>query len=297
MRRAIWLVALLVLLPGLAVGQDFIRYYPSSVSSAGGTMTGPLVLPDGTQDAPSLHGTDADSGVHFGSNAVHFSANATRSLTVVQYGAILPSNSGFFWFGVSLDLTLKRAGAAILQLGDNAATAPMQTIKAADSTGASVAGADMTIKGGTGGAGGAQGNVVVDAPAVIGSKTTVLADNTKKEFTKIAVAAGAYGGGNVFYTLYCADASDRVTRSGILPFSVQGGDAGSETCAVGTATSSGDSTDNAKAFSAVTFTCADGGTNMIQLEVQADCTIASPTDIHIDALPIMPITKATFPQT
>ena len=56
MRRAIWLVALLLLAVG-AQAQDFIKYTPAPVagtSGGGATFTAPVLLPDGTVTAPSL---------------------------------------------------------------------------------------------------------------------------------------------------------------------------------------------------------------------------------------------------
>jgi hypothetical protein len=131
---------------------------------------------------------------------------------------------------------------------------------------------------------------------VQGSKSKALADNTKAAFEVVDIAAGSYGGGDVIYTLYCADASDRVSRSGRIPFAAQN-TGGTETCAVGTATSSGDVTNNAKSFSTVTWTCADGGTNKIQLEVQADCSIVTPTTLTIEYRVDMPKANAVTPQT
>jgi hypothetical protein len=57
------------------------------------------------------------------------------------------------------DCTLIRDAANTLQLGNDAATAAAQTLKAADSTGAGIAGASLTLNGGTGGSGGAIGIV------------------------------------------------------------------------------------------------------------------------------------------
>lgn len=129
-----------------------------------------------------------------------------------------------------------------------------------------------------------------------GSKSTALADNTKKAFATVAVAAGSYVGGDIVYTLYCADASDRVSRSGRITFAAQN-TGGTETCAVGTPDTTGDVTNNAKAFTSATFTCADGGTNAIQIEVQADCTIATPTTLTIEHRFDQPVIATVTPAT
>jgi hypothetical protein len=130
--------------------------------------------------------------------------------------------------------------------------------------------------------------------ATVGSKSTALTDNTKKAFSVIDIASGSYGGGDIIWTLYCADSNDRVTRSGRIPFSAQN-TGGTETCSMGTTSSSGDTSNNAKTFPTVTFTCADGGTNKIQLEVQADCDITTPTTLTIEHRFDMPKYNALTP--
>jgi len=129
-----------------------------------------------------------------------------------------------------------------------------------------------------------------------GSKSMTLPDNTKTAFETVDVAAASYGGGDLIWTLYCADANDRVSRSGRLPFAFQN-TGGTETCAVGTTSATADVTNNAKAFTTVTFTCADGGTNKIQIEVLADCTIAAPTTLTIEYRNDMPKINTVTPGT
>lgn len=134
------------------------------------------------------------------------------------------------------------------------------------------------------------------ARSIEGSKSFALTDNVKAAFETVAVAAGSYAGGDIIYTLYCADAADRVSRSGRVTFAAQN-TGGTETCAVGTPTTTGDVTNNAKAFTSAVFTCADGGANAIQLEVQADCTIAAPTTLTIEYRNDMPKTNTVTPGT
>jgi len=117
--------------------------------------------------------------------------------------------------------------------------------------------------------------------STVGSLSKTLADNTKATFATMSLqTADSYTGGDIIWTLYCADASDRVTRSGRLPWAAQT-TGGTTTCAVGTTSSSGDVTNNGKAFSSVTFTCADATGSTVQLEVQADCSIVTPTTLLI----------------
>jgi hypothetical protein len=138
-------------------------------------------------------------------------------------------------------------------------------------------------------------NIIVSR-GLQGSKSTALADNTKKAFVTVAIAAGSYVGGDIVFTLYCADAADRVSRSGRVTFAAQN-TGGTETCSVGTPDVTGDVTNNAKAFTSAAFTCADGGTNAIQIEVQADCTIATPTTLTIEHRLDMPTVATLTPAT
>lgn len=64
--------------------------------------------------------------------------------------------------------------------------------------------------------------------------TKTLTESTDTTFVRVAVASGARTGGAVFYCLNAADASDHQERCGSVPFAVVN-KAGTETCAVGTA--------------------------------------------------------------
>lgn len=132
--------------------------------------------------------------------------------------------------------------------------------------------------------------------AIEGSRSRTLADNIKTAFVVVSVPSNFYAGGDLIWTLYCADANDRVARSGRLPWSAIN-DGGTETCVVGTTSSSGDAggTTGPPTFVAVTFTCADGGTNAIQLEVQADCSL-TPTTLTIQYRLDMPQPNTVTPQ-
>lgn len=91
------------------------------------------------------------------------------------------------------DVILSRDAAQTLQIGIDAATATTpQTIKSADSTGAGQAGADLTLKGGTGGTGGLAGNVNLVGNSVsmqTAANSQALNVKTLTELTTIAAAA------------------------------------------------------------------------------------------------------------
>lgn len=306
MRRL--LLALCLLLLGVAAGaQDFIRYYPTQIgtTSAGAfTFTGPILLPDGTVAAPSAaRAVQPGTGMYFAADTVKFGVAGTNTLNIGNSFISFPPNNIVIYMGATLDLSLGRKAAATLQMGDNAAAAVTpQILQAAASTGAGNAGATLTLRGGTPGAGGTQGNVNIDAPAITGYKTTSFTDNTLKAFVLIAVPADDYVGGEVVYTLYCKDAADQVIRSGVVSFAGQA--KGTTATCPATLTTYGfataDISNNAKAFTTAPFTCrgsATAGNNLIQLELQPDCTIAAATDIHLDWQIIMTKPQGVLPQT
>lgn len=175
MRRAILLALGLALVAGAAGAEgDFIRYHGPGVTgmTSSGTVitsTVPVVLPDGTAAAPSLAFTSATTtGLFMGSGYIGFTFAGAAKVAVNNSKQFEVPSDGAFAFSTNSapsgtpDLLLTRDAAASLQLGADAATATAQTIKAADSTGAGVAGASLTLKGGSGGTFGKQGNVVID---------------------------------------------------------------------------------------------------------------------------------------
>jgi len=137
--------------------------------------------------------------------------------------------------------------------------------------------------------------------SIQGSKSKALTDNGLVAFVKIAVPADDYAGGDVIYTLYCKDAADQVTRTGRVAFSAQAKTTTS-TCPATLTTygyNAGDISNNAKTFTAVAFTClgsATAGNNLIQLQVQADCSITTPTSMTIEYRLDMPHLQTVTPQ-
>ena len=266
--------------------------FTSAVSGTSAFFTGPVSIGN-TSAAPyaNLYGSAANTlAIHNGGTA-----GATQPQIVDIYNFCDGANcaTGYSKMQLYSDgayFYIKPIGAG------TGSTKILQIVATTAHTGNFFPGASDTYELGTSSAGGINWRYSRVSRSLIGSKSTALADNTKKAFATLTVAAGAYGGGDIIYTLYCADASDRVTQSGRLPISVQN-TGGTETCAVGTPITSGDSTNNAKAFSTVTFTCADGGTNMVQYEVQADCSIVTPTTLTIEHRFDMPKDSPVTPAT
>ena len=166
MRKLILLAGLLILLPGIASAQPFIRYYPPSgvaeLTSSGTAITStvPISLPAGSASATSLNFGTANTGF-YGSNAdFRFAIGGTLVLWGDSTAGITANRIRFNF--ASSDTFIGRGDAANdLQLGSDAATAANQTLSAADSTGASQTGAQLQLAGGTGGAGGEPGAVAI----------------------------------------------------------------------------------------------------------------------------------------
>ena len=265
MRKLAWLVALLGLVAVGAEAQDFIRYVPAPVagtSGGGATFTAPVLIPNGSNGAGGLaFAADPTRGMANVTNGITI-GNAARGIYIdIANGSFLPYGSmgfgGGSWYA-PLAIGIDRA----YDIGT--VSLRWRSVFVSDS--------------------------------IQSSNSMTLVDNTKTTFATVDVAAASYGGGDVIWTLYCADAADRVSRSGRLPFAIQN-TLGTETCAVGTTSVTADVTNNAKAFTTVTFTCADGGANKIQLEVLADCTIAAPTALTIQYRLDMPKVNTVAPGT
>lgn len=139
MRKA-WIVAVLLLcLPGMSEAQSCdgcgIGFTPASVSKAGGTINGPLLLPDGATGSPSLgFSSDADgtgTGIYRSSaNEIAFTVNGLTKLylnpTSMSLVHPLYIYSSVFRFGASADMVLTGQGAGQLAVY-NADTPNVQT--------------------------------------------------------------------------------------------------------------------------------------------------------------------------
>lgn len=159
---------------------------------AGGTMTGALVLPAGSASAPSLTGSDTDSGIYFSTaNQIDFATGGTRKWYIDSSGTLQGGNSsiqlsgntlGTYFFarggdysiGASDDVTMSRDAAARMQMGrDHATTATNQTIKAHDVT--TGTGASLDLRGGNGSTAGGTVTISTSATTTPSVRMTVKA--------------------------------------------------------------------------------------------------------------------------
>ncbi len=121
---------------------------------------------------------DPDTGIGWsGSNYISVYLGGTAYVDFTSSGLYhYGTNAGLF-LGTSSDVKICRDAANTIQFGADAATASAQTIKAADSSTGGVAGADITVKGGTPGAAGTYGKVKI-AQGTTGGMWRAVAENT-----------------------------------------------------------------------------------------------------------------------
>jgi hypothetical protein len=112
--------------------------------------------------------------------------------------------------------------------------------------------------------------------AFLGSSSKSLTDNSGTIFAKVAVASGSTWGGEVIYKLEGKDATDFTVITGKVSFSAIN-KAGTITCSVGSVsettslTSAGTSANNG-------FTCADAGSNVLNLLVNYTTSLTDTTN-------------------
>ena len=198
--------SLMLLAPTVSVVKG--QYELLGLPLSGGTLTGPLIVPD---SGGFRFTTDATGWNYISSGAVYL-VNAAGNFTFKAGPEVKVGSSGSFaWSSSSVasgttDLLLSRDAAANLQLGSDAATATAQTISAADSTGANVAGASLTASGGDGTSGNATGGQLIlrgGANAGTGEVGAVAFSDTG---TKPTCAAGIRG--SVWYDAGGAGVAD-----------------------------------------------------------------------------------------
>ena len=180
MRRL--LLTLCLLLLGVAAGaQDYIRFYPpqlGTTSNGAFTLSGPLLLPDGTAAAPSLAFASATTTgfSHPSGTIVDFSSGGTAAIRFQGNGTVLPAGYFLAWnvgaIGTTQDTFLSRAAAATIQQGGADAAAPVnQTLQAQGvAAGTSdVSGANYTITSGNGRGNATGSSLIFQTPTAVGS--------------------------------------------------------------------------------------------------------------------------------
>lgn len=242
------------------------------------SKAGQLVVAPGSTAAPTISASDAaNSGIWFNSGYAQFNnapsswvmglgANPSNGLVINSLGYMGFTSGTVFGAG---DTFFMRDAAAVMQMGaDVNGAAVAQTLKAHDGiTGTDIAGANLTIAGGKGTGAGAGGNRIDQTAPSLGTGTTAqtLQDRTllvakAKALTAAAatnvvlinVASGAYGGGEMEYTVQASDGTDHQARSGRIQWAVVN-KAGTETCTVSGASEAADSSTVAASSGTLTY--------------------------------------------
>jgi hypothetical protein len=129
--------------------------------NSGSTFKGPLLLPDGTDAAPSFaFSRDPDTGFRWHGSAQGYFCiinNATLGVSFGPGAMQLPTPMILSWG----DAYVSREAANTVQLGIDAATASANALKGPDSTGANVTGGALTLRAGAGTAGNATGGQLI----------------------------------------------------------------------------------------------------------------------------------------
>lgn len=127
-----------------------------------------------------------------------------------------------------------------------------------------------------------------------GAATKTLTDGAATAFVQLAVASGSYVGGIITYTVQAVDGSTQQARSGQVPF-VAVNEGGTETCQIDTADADEVEVSPTGAMT-LAFSCADGGTNLINLEANANSDFAAPTVVIKYGVRITSGTTTVTPQ-
>ena len=132
MKKLFLTLLALVVLVGRVEAQStcFLPSACGTTTFSGGTLTGPLLLPDGSLSAPALaFSSQTNTGIWKpGAGTIDFTFNGTGGVRTTATSIQIPSNSGLYWLagalGTSGDLSLLRDAANTLALrnGTNAQT-------------------------------------------------------------------------------------------------------------------------------------------------------------------------------
>ncbi len=185
----------------LTVRGNLVVNSPATFSGGLTVTRGQALMSDGTAALPSIGFTnDPDTGFYsYASGNIGISIDGTRRYYLDSNTFFIETNTAKIRMGSTLDLTLGRFAANTLQLGLDAATATAQKIKGPDSSTASAAGGNLSLQGGTPGAGGVYGHLILQpdggsvkmvAAGVAHGMTTIAQTDAYAKFTPISTTIG-----------------------------------------------------------------------------------------------------------
>lgn len=108
------------------------------------------------------------------------------------------------------------------------------------------------------------------------ANTKTLAESSATAFARLTIASGSSGGANIDYCIEANDSTDFQSRCGMLPVAVVN-KAGTITCTVGTVAASTEVVAASAGTLTNTFTCADSGTNFLDIKANATSSLTQTT--------------------
>jgi len=167
---------------------------------AGGTVTGPILFPDGTEAAPAISYAGAPTKGFWRTAGNVLAYNTSAGVATVAWSSsqtIICATCIYAWsqdadpeLAVS-DTRMTRESAAVIQLGSDVnGAAVSQTVKAPDGiTGTDRTGGNLTVGPGNGTGAGAVSAFIVATPTVLGSGTTAQTWTTRLTVTSAGAVA------------------------------------------------------------------------------------------------------------
>ena len=214
----------------LTTGVVYVRSWSGTFSGTDLTLTGKLLLPDGTVAAPALAFASEPGLGFYRSGAAKLVVGIVGAPWVLFDGSItIPSNSSYNFSDAAsnalstADLKLTRESAAVLQMGLDAAGVTDQMLKGPDRITSDGVGGNLTIAGGRNRGASAGGSVLTStSPAAGAGVTGTLAVRTIVDTTgaftvgsTALTGAGALYAGS-FYVGTTAGVSASVTTTALV---------------------------------------------------------------------------------
>lgn len=296
MRRVVTILFLLVAALSNAQDKGAIRFQPApGITATGGTLTGPLLLPDGSPTQTSLGFTSATGLGLFRYSAtsigIRGAANGVVDLALriraVRTGGFDMSDLGQISWSASeyadgtADVVLRRDAANTLALR-NSTNAQTFNIYNSFTTAGSNYGRFSIVASATGtdliGEGAGATATTAGIRSIQGCRSKAVVDNTATAFVRVAVADDDYEGGTIFWTAYAEDADTdaRQTRTGTTSFSILN-NSGTEAATFSTG-------DSSVGVTAGTLTCTFDGNSAVNNTIDLRATCNTSLDANAETL-------------
>jgi len=117
---------------------------------------------------------------------------------------------------------------------------------------------------------------IEDNAALWAANTKTLTESSATAFARLTIASGSSGGANIDYCIEANDSTDFQSRCGMLPVAAVN-KAGTITCTVGTVDAASEVVAVSSGTLTNTFTCADSGTNFLDIKADATSSLTQTT--------------------